>query len=100
MSNIQKARLDYLFNGVVSFLTFIHISKYHDLTKYKSNPADLARSVAVGDIPHSDGHILTDDGMPTCHIAFKQSYVLIREVATLFVALTISNTYIFSRPVI
>ena len=74
--------------------------KYHDLTKYQSNLADLARSVAVGDIPHSDSHISADDGVPACHIAFKQSYALIREVATLFVTFSISNTYIFSRPVI
>ena len=87
-----------------NFLTFIRITKYHDLTKYKSNSVALARIVAVvvGDIPHSDGHFSADDGMPVpaCHIFFKQPFVFTRKVATFFVTFTISNTYIFSRPVI
>ena len=102
ISYIRKARLDSVLNSAISFLTFIHITKYHDLTKYKCKSVAPTRFVAVivGDIPHSDGHILADDGMPACHIAFKHPNVVNRKDAALFVTFAISNTYIFSRPVI
>ena len=51
------------------------------------------------EVSRAYGHVVADDGMYACHIAFKHM-VFIRKVATLFVMFTIPNTDVFSRPVI